>query len=498
MSEFYNQGAVPLSSEAYIPRVFEDQVFQEIIAGRWVLLLGPRQHGKSTGLVRLNSKFRGAGLVGTLVDLQGLPPCASFRELLRWFADQIGKNLAREIPRPHDESQGDVVAWLDAAFAQGGPPVVIIIDEAGSIENTEFRNSFYGQIRQLSSMRADAPEGAIAKRIRFVFSGTFRPETLVHERNSPFNVCQTIQTDDVSIEQMKTLAATVHPELKQFVEKAHAILNGQPFLLQTLFQETLRRSEIAPELSFAEALANLPYLFSGHLEGIFSKVIGNPSLAQKVAVMAQQGYIDLIPADSDCSFLQILGLAKREDARLIFRNSLYASVAKASPQIVTTPDPQPIRAAVYGIQKTDLGIIKNPELREICFSAYDGAAKAHGTGSYRLALTGFGSATEAMLLDLLVGLKAADLQAAIMVAKPNFNKFEDQADPYTWRFVNLINVAKQVRVGTKAPEPSHALREWRNLVHPAAAMKHFVDESKLQPESLAASALFAILLRDIT
>ena len=59
-------------------------------------------------------------------------------------------------------------------------------------------------------------------------------------------------------------------------------------------------------------------------------------------------------------------------------------------------------------------------------------------------------------------------------------------------------VARQVKVGTKAPEISHALRDWRNLVHPAAAVKYYADESKLKPESVGAAALFAILTRDIS
>jgi len=506
MSEFFNQGAVPISSAAYIPRAFEGQVFGEIVAERWVLLLGPRQHGKSSGLVRLNRRFREAGLVGVLVDLQGMPPCSEFRNLLRWFFNQIGKNLGRELPIPRDEHQGDISAWLDAAFSNAGPPVVLIIDEAGSIDNTEYRNAFYGQIRQISSMRADAAEGAIARRIRFVFAGTFRPENLVDERNSPFNVCQTIQTDDVSVEQAKMLAVTVHPEVERFVEEAHRNLNGQPFLLQTVFQEVLRRGDVSPDVAFADALNDLPNLVAQHLEGIFSKIIGSPSLANKVAIMVQQGHTDLVPADSDCSFLQVLGLAKRHEARLIFRNAFYASVARASPQIVAVPQQQPVRGAVYGIQKTDLAFMNNSALREVCFSAYDGAAKAHGGGSFRLALTGFGSAMEAMLLDLLSALGVVALQSAIGAAqaqgdhtkRPHFSRFEDAADPMTWRLVNLINVSRQVQVGANAPEPSHALREWRNLVHPAAAIQHFVDESQLEPESLAASALFAILLRDIS
>ena len=331
MSEFYNQGAVPLSSKAYIPRAFEEAVFQESCAGRWVLLLGPRQHGKTTGLVRLNGKFREAGLTAALVDLQGLPPCGSFPELLRGVADQIRRAMGRDAPRPRAEDQGDLAAWLEGLFPPGGPPVVVIINEAGSIENPQFRNSFYGQIRQLSSLRAYAKPEAIAVRIRFVFAGTFRPETLVLEQNSPFNVCQTIETEDIPLDKAKALATQVDAAMGQFVERAYAIVGGQPFLLQTAFQETSRRSEVPPEAAFTEALEKLPQLAAAHLEGIFSKIIVSPVLVAKVARMVHEGATEFLPADSDCSFLQVLGLARREGPNLVFRNSFYAANAKASP-----------------------------------------------------------------------------------------------------------------------------------------------------------------------
>src|SRR5665213_1822525 len=242
MSDFYNQGAVPLSSAAYIPRAFEQQVFGEITSGRWVLLLGPRQHGKSSGLVRLNTKLREAGYTAALIDLQGLPPCPTFQDVLRWFSDQIGRNIRRDIPRPRSENQGEVASWLEAAFPPGAAPVAIIIDEAGSIENPQYRNAFYGQIRQISSQRADAAPDSISARIRFVFAGTFRPETLVQEQNSPFNVCRTVHTDDITLVQAIELAKSVNPAVVDFVHAAHAFLNGQPYLLQTVFQETLSKS----------------------------------------------------------------------------------------------------------------------------------------------------------------------------------------------------------------------------------------------------------------
>lgn len=507
MSDFYNQGAVPIGSTAYIPRVFEQRVFSEIASGRWVLLLGPRQHGKSSGLVRLNKQLREAGYSSALVDLMGLPPCPSFPDLLRWFTDQIGRNIGRDIPRPRTENQGEVAAWLEAAFPSGKAPVALIIDEAGSIENSQYRNAFYGQIRQINSLKADAAVDSITSRIRFVFAGTFRPETLVQEQNSPFNVCKTVYTDDITLDQATQLANSVNPAVVNFVKAAHDFLNGQPYLLQTVFQDTLSKSELPIEVAFAEALKNLPHSIGPHLEGIFSKIVGNTNLVQKVAQMVQQGSTGVAPADSDYTFLQVLGLAKREDAKLIFRNSLYQEVAKASPQLLppVAASAAPRKVSVFAIEKTALAFMKNPELREICFSAYDGAAKAHANESYRLALTGFGSAMEALLIDLHLSVSAGQLQTAVNAAKAesdptkkaNFNRYETETDPLTWRLVNLINIAKKLKIKGAYPEPSHALRDWRNLVHPALAMKQFVDESKLEPDSVAASALFSMLLRDV-
>src|SRR5579884_937525 len=97
-------------------------------------------------------------------------------------------------------------------------------------------------------------------------------------------------------------------------------------------------------------------LACSHLEGIFSKVIGHPGLTRKVSTMVHDGQTDLVPADSDCSFLQVLGLAKRQGSKLVFRNALYASVAKVSSQILAIPAQPSLYTAVFSIPKTDLAL----------------------------------------------------------------------------------------------------------------------------------------------
>ncbi|NWG76016.1 MAG: AAA-like domain-containing protein [Rubrivivax sp.] len=93
MNTYHLQGAVPLNSNAYIERPFEKIVLQEVLAGKWVLLLGPRQHGKTTGLIRIKKLLLEAGLFCVLIDLQSMPPCSDYGAVVGWFSDRVAEML---------------------------------------------------------------------------------------------------------------------------------------------------------------------------------------------------------------------------------------------------------------------------------------------------------------------------------------------------------------------------------------------------------------------
>lgn len=500
---FHTQGAVPLASNAYVERDFETDVFQEISASRWVLILGPRQHGKSTGLVRVKKALVDAGLVVCNADFQAMPPCASYQDLLRWFSTEVARRLGIDCPYLPDDGDGEsLLSWLSTIFATITEPIVVIVDEAASIDNAAYRNSFYGQIREISSLRA---EGAaeLTSRLRFIFAGTFRPETLVQEQNSPFNVCQTVYTEDLTTEKAKQLVEAIAPELAEFTEQAYTYVGGQPFLLQTVFKKLNDDDDEDKRQKLTKILDGLKFDLDAHIGSIFGKIITTPSLAQKVSSLATQNAIPLVPGDTEFNYLQVLGIAKRSGAQLVFRNQLYADVARNSPQLLPAAATRPV-TTVYPLTAANFAFMTDQDLAAIALSSYDGAAICHKAGNYRLALVGFGSAMEAVLLDFLKALLGRDLQTAITAARgsrqhrPTFKQpHENENDPATWRLVNLINVARCANVGASAPEPTHALRDWRNLVHPTLAAASFSDESRLAPESAAAAALLAILNRDL-
>jgi len=286
---FFAGGAVPLSSAAYVVRDFEQLALQTVNKpGAWILLLGPRQHGKSSSLIRLRRQLSDDGIACFLVDLQALPPCASYEELLAAIVSQILRSAEMAPLEGRPAYPRDLLSWLEHALVGINGRLVLVIDEASAIANDEWRNALYGQIRSMTTLRAQSP-GSLADRVQFVFSGMFRPEEMVDERNSPFNTCERI--------------------------------------LQHLFM-MLPRSVDQEAFEHLLADVRLGEGIEDHLSPIFKVVETDPRLLRIVKVLVRDGFVPNEPASRDLIFLQVLGLVKRSADDIVFRNALYAGVAQ--------------------------------------------------------------------------------------------------------------------------------------------------------------------------
>ena len=180
MTSLHTQGPVPVWSWAYVERPFESEIYRSVIAGRWVLLLGPRQHGKTTALYRIKARFEEVRVPVAIVDLQSIPPQETYIALLSWVAAKVHRQFRSvELEGEPHSYPDEFSSWLELVLPEESGPVVVAIDEASSIVNDQWRNTFYGQIRSITTARATAGLGEVPERIRFIFSGTFRPETLI-------------------------------------------------------------------------------------------------------------------------------------------------------------------------------------------------------------------------------------------------------------------------------------------------------------------------------
>ena len=499
MSAFHTRGPIPLSGSSYVRREFEQRIVSELSADRWVLLLGPRQHGKTSGLIRVKENLQSSGYLTATVDLQGLPPCDSYEQIVEWVGRKVavgaGEGTAEE---PTGHGRRDLAHWLRLAVPADGAPLVVFIDEAGGIANDEYRNSFYGQIRAIANQRVEEPNGSVLKTLLFVFCGTFRPDSLVDERNSPFNVCETVRTEPLAVSDATALwSQCVDMPDEAVVTTAFDAVGGQPYLLQSLFS---RASEVDPPdrvLAIDEGLSEFRTGADPHFEGLFGSVLADPALAQPVAAMATQGAIPNEPANAEYRHLETLGIARRDGDSLVITNRLYADIAGTSAQLAPSDQPAQPKAVLFALDEDLFSHMQSGELREVAYASYRGAVEAYRAGSYRLALAGFGASVEAVLIDFLAALSPPDLAAAVTPAGCQWNRHEDETRPITFRLVHLLKVASQVPAITAPVEVSDPVREWRNQLHPAVALENYRSEAMLEPEARMSSSLVCALIRDI-
>ncbi len=284
-----------------------------------------------------------------------------------------------------------------------------------------------------------------------------------------------------------------------FVDRAYELVGGQPYLLQQMMSSVASVDDPERETAFEEATELLRSGRDDHFGALFGRVLAEPALKDIVSRLVRDGAVPNEPANRDFRYLQVLGIARREGNQLLFRNHLYAEFAQGSPQLTATQDAG--RAGTTLVVPLDgaCAFMRDAELAEIALSSYRGAVTAYNAGNYRLALAGFGAALEAVLLEWLESISSTELAAKVTAASgADFRGRERRNNPATWRLVNMMTVARaapSALVG--AVNPHEALREWRNLVHPAEARRQYRREDELEAEARGASALLEIALREV-
>jgi hypothetical protein len=497
-------GPVPLQSPDYIERKFELSTRRSLLKRDWVLLLGPRQHGKTSALYRIQEILLDSGFRCGFVDLQRLPPALTFEQILEWFANTVAHSMGNIGFTPVGGSE--LMDWISAAIPMPGAPTVIFIDEASSIRDEAQRNSFYGQIRAIKGAAAASDAESLSSNIQFVFAGTFRPETLVDDLNSPFNVCIRIDTEDLDFQQVARLTSTILQSPEEEIDAIARIIfesvGGQPHLIQSIL--SIAENEIVSNrIAAIEAeILRLSTEGSEHIRSLFRTVIQDANLVRIASTVASQGRITNDPANIDYKYMTTIGLLRRAELNLVFRNTLYQNIAQTStqlrPEVAIT---ESNHTFLLPLDESQFAFVTDVQFREICASSYNGAVAASNNGNFRLAIVGFGMALEAILMDWLVKKGRAVISAAIGkmpgAIQPKFNHNEKKDDPLTWRLVNLMKVGRFLQRVKGPMDLPESLREFRNWVHPAVIKKSFQPEKFLAPEALACSALLSIIIRDI-
>lgn len=495
MSDFFTAGTMPSSANAYCEREFEQASIDAIAAGRWVLVLGPRQHGKSSALVRISERLRDEGFSTGLLDLQafaGEGSSVDYGEWLRRICTEVARQLGAAVSTPNLDQRDDAVAWLKANLRECQGSIALLFDEASAVPK-HFRTRFYSQLRVLFNSRATSPEDSLEKRLALLFCGTFRPETMIDDENSPFNVCEVIHTRDLELAEAVSLASQAgDASLQDIAARAFAEVGGQPYLLQLLLDACANAADEDTRGQLFEAkLRSIRRGDDVHVSHLLRRLVAEEGAAELTAqVMSAPGGIPFSVGGLH-SFLRIVGIAgvTLKDGRdwLVPRNRLYRGVILASPQFSqSAPQPSPGNPDMALVMEAPeaFGVIANETLRVLAIDGYRGGVNAYNAGDYRLALVSFGGTHEAILLDMLTQLTVDDRRTACsQVALQDGS--HPSGRPAGWNYATMIDVAHATGRVNAAQHPrlSHAVREWRNLVHPDNAAKNYQEQSDLEPEA---------------
>jgi len=500
-------GVVPPGSRSYRTRTFESKCFGYLSAGEWVTLLGPRQHGKTSGLIRLCAALRDEGFGAALVDLQAYTrsDVADLEPFLDWLVHEVRRGL--ELPsRTFEAPTRDVAVALERACNGAGASVVLLLDEATRMHSAA-QHSFYSQLRAIHT----ADRGGLAgstRSLAFLFSGTFRPESVIDDDNSPFNVSRIVLTEDLVEEDATALASEVGgPDLVPWARRAYEEVGGQPYLLQSILDGVLTASEEARQEAFAVALDRVASGADGHLPNLLRRVsaeTGADALLSRV--LQSEGGI-ATAGEGLYQFLEVVGIAKTVTAattlvlRLVPRNPLYERAMLSSPRLNADEllVERASRAAAFLVPLAgeDLTWVLDERLRHIIHDVYAGAVTAVNAGQYRLALAGLGAAYEGMLVALVEQLADPDRDAAkAQVTLSNGKK--PVGRPGGWSFEALVRVAHVAYDLFHVPKAaSETVRDWRNLVHPDLARNRYQDQDLMQPEAIVMAAHITKLLQAV-
>ncbi len=491
-------GAIPdADTFAYVGRDFESECFRLLSAGTWVVLVGPRQHGKTSGLVRVAHQLERGGIPSAFVDMQAFASTtSSYSDLLGWLAGTMASALGVPPAATPSRAAEDLEGWLEGCMPAGRGTVALILDEAAAIPEAH-RTRFFSQMRAIFNSRATSRSDSIGNRLVVVFSGTFDPEELISGENSPFNICERLETADLSRDEVIVLSTGILGEDLGPVAGAriHAICGGQPYLAQTAIQCVQRLG--VPDLDAPMMLFRERHLsgLDGHLPSLVGQ-FSTDAASMNILRQLVQGFPVLFsPIELRHRKLRVAGICRSEGEFLKIRNTLYEDFLHAVPETPSLSGDDPAPPAL-ALDLANFSKLQDPNLREVASDAYTAGFRLLALPSKRIALSAFGASLEAILLDYALRFEPSDETKA----RAAIHRSSGQTAPANierWKLYQLVDGVLAVYPISGGAPAAHTLRNWRNLIHPAVAMGEAAPADGYGPEAYIAANWIVAVLRDL-
>ncbi len=291
------RGPVAQDDPAFIHRSLELDIALALGRSEYVSIRGGRQTGKTTVALSLARSLSGADAAVAYLDLQGMRP-VSEDALRTWLSDflllmaqslQLGEEDVSDC-LPLEGGADMMAAVLRIAERTERHQVVVMLDEITAAP-LDLQPVFFSTLRALFNDRKNNNDGRalLSSRISFVLIGTFDPDKLIDDQNSPFNVSHDFDTADYDFQlaEVSTLCEVAGLE-SGAAARIHQLSGGHPYLTNALINristgssidesfEGLLRSNDPNLLQLASRLAELEPGVVGLLKKIANREVHIP------------------------------------------------------------------------------------------------------------------------------------------------------------------------------------------------------------------------------
>lgn len=321
-------GALRLSDKFYVVRK-EDNKLNEAVTdwGETVTIQAPRQAGKTSMLVRALSHAENEGLKTIFLDFQGIGPEPlqkkdSFLHLIAKkvaFETGVSEQLFSELWERDLLSQEKITALFnEVVLPKQENPLVLAIDEADKLLETDYYQDVFGLIRSWHNKRARNEEW---EKLNIVLVISTEPYMLIDDiSQSPFNVGLRLDLHDLKEPELAWLNKTHGSPLNdQELLQAYSLLGGQPYLLRKLFYELVKEKTSFSEICQHSREDEGP--FGDHLRRHLWQLKDKKELSKTLLQIIKYGH-----GDDDQALLRLskVGLIRQTSNGYQPRCNLYA------------------------------------------------------------------------------------------------------------------------------------------------------------------------------
>ncbi|QLE53604.1 CHAT domain-containing protein (plasmid) [Nostoc sp. C057] len=350
--EYQVSGSLPSDAPTYVIRQADTDLYENLKNGQFCYVLGPRQIGRSSLLLRVMNRLVNEGFACALIYIPALgigdiTPDQWYAGLIYTLVDSFNllyTNFYLETWLDDNDILSPVQKFSkfieDVLLKRITENIVIFMDEIDGILNLQFKDDFFAIIRDCYNHRVDYPA---YNRLTFVILGVATPSDLIQDKKrTPFNIGRAIELKNFQLHETEPLAKGL-AGVGNSQKPMEAILywtGGQPFLTQKLCSLAVKSNIVRPangyEAHWIEDLVRSEIIDDWekkdepeHLKTVSNRILSSNVISERLLRVYQE-ILQRGERKSDFSqeviYLLLSGLIVQQADKLKLNNRIYKEV----------------------------------------------------------------------------------------------------------------------------------------------------------------------------